>query len=284
MATVRRPIVAGQFYEGDAEALKSQIENCFLHKFGPRQLPKVDGAGSRKIVGLVCPHAGYIYSGPVAAKAYYELASDGRPDTIVILGPNHTGHGSGLAIVNEGSWRTPLGNVEIDFETANRIIEETGIIDVDNTAHRFEHSIEVQLPFLQYIYGNEFKFVPIAFLMQDLQSAVEIGKGLTRVLSEKNAVVISSSDFTHYEPQASVNKKDFAVLKAIENLDVKELYSIIEKQDVSACGYGPIATLMTLSKALGVKNAVVLSHITSGDIIEEFSSVVGYSAVVFRKP
>jgi len=284
MATVRRPIVAGQFYEGDAEALKSQIENCFLHKFGPRQLPKVDGAGSRKIVGLVCPHAGYIYSGPVAAKAYYELASDGRPDTIVILGPNHTGHGSGLAIVNEGSWRTPLGNVEIDFETANRIIEETGIIDVDNTAHRFEHSIEVQLPFLQYIYGNEFKFVPIAFLMQDLQSAVEIGKGLTKVLSEKNAVVISSSDFTHYEPQASVNKKDFAVLKAIENLDVKELYSIIEKQDVSACGYGPIATLMTLSKALGVKNAVVLSHITSGDIIEEFSSVVGYSAVVFRKP
>ena len=284
MATVRRPIVAGQFYEGDAEALKIQIENCFQHKFGPRQLPKVDGAGSRKIVGLVCPHAGYIYSGPVAAKAYYELASDGRPDTVIILGPNHTGHGSGLAIVNEGSWRTPLGNVEIDFETANRIIEETGIIDVDNTAHRFEHSIEVQLPFLQYIYGNEFKFVPIAFLMQDLQSAVEIGKGLTKVLSEKNAVVISSSDFTHYEPQASVNKKDFAVLKAIENLDVKELYSIIEKQDVSACGYGPIATLMTLSKALGVKNAVVLSHITSGDIIEEFSSVVGYSAVVFRKP
>ena len=284
MATVRRPIVAGQFYEGDAEALKTQIENCFLHKFGPGQLPRIDGNGSRKIVGLVCPHAGYVYSGAVAAKAYYELALDGRPDTVVVLGPNHTGHGSGLAIVNEGSWRTPLGNVEIDVETASRIVEEAGIIDVDNTAHRFEHSIEVQLPFLQYIYGNDFKFVPISFLMQDLQSVVEIGQVLTNVLADRNAVVISSSDFTHYESQASVNKKDFAALKAIEDLNVRQLYSIIEQQDVSVCGYGPIAALMTLSKALGVKTAVVLSHKTSGDIIEEFSSVVGYAAVVFRKP
>lgn len=284
MTTVRRPTVAGQFYEGDAEALKIQIENCFQHKFGPGQLPKVDSNGPRKVVGLICPHAGYMYSGPVAAKAYYELALDGKPDTVIVLGPNHTGHGSGLAIVNKGSWRTPLGDVEIDVETANRIVEETGIIDVDDTAHRFEHSIEVQLPFLQYLYVKDFKFVPISFLMQDLQSAMEIGKALAKALIDKNAVVISSSDFTHYEPQASVNKKDLAALKAVENLDTKQFYSIIEKQNISACGYGPIAALMTLAKVSGVKNAAMLSHKTSGDIIGEFSSVVGYAAVIFRKP
>jgi MEMO1 family protein len=284
MATVRRPTVAGQFYEGDVEGLKTQIENCFKHKFGPGQLPKVDSNGPRKVVGLICPHAGYMYSGPVAAKAYYELALDGKPDTVVVLGPNHTGYGSGLAIMNEGFWRTPLGDVEIDVETANRIVEETEIIDVDDTAHRFEHSIEVQLPFLQYIYGKDFKFVPISFLMQDLQSAVESGNALARILTDRNAVVIASSDFTHYEPQASVNKKDSAALKAIENLDTKQLYSIIEKQNVSACGFGPIAALMTSSKSLGVENAVVLSHQTSGDIIDEFSSVVGYAAVIFKQP
>lgn len=284
MVTVRRPTVAGQFYEGDAEALKTQIENCFRHKFGPGQLPKVDSNGPRKIIGLICPHAGYMYSGPVAAKAYYELALDGKPDTVIILGPNHTGHGSGLAIVNEGFWRTPLGDMEIDVETANMIVEEAGIIDVDDTAHRSEHSIEVQLPFLQYIYGKGIKFVPISFLMQDLQSATEVGKALTKIVADRNAVVISSSDFTHYEPQEYVNKKDFAALKAVENLDTKQLYSIIEKQDVSACGYGPIAALMTLSKVSGVKNAAVLSHKTSGDITNEFSSVVGYAAVIFRKP
>jgi AmmeMemoRadiSam system protein B len=120
--------------------------------------------------------------------------------------------------------------------------------------------------------------------MQDLQSATEVGKALTKIVADRNAVVISSSDFTHYEPQEYVNKKDFAALKAVENLDAKQLYSIIEKQDVSACGYGPIAALMTLSKVSGVKNAAVLSHKTSGDITNEFSSVVGYAAVIFRKP
>jgi AmmeMemoRadiSam system protein B len=283
MAKVRPPTVAGQFYDGDAEALQAQIENCFRHEFGPGQLPKVNKNGLRKIVGLICPHAGYVYSGSVASKAYYELALDGKPDTIVILGPNHTGYGSGLAIMNEGFWHTPMGDVEIDTQIANRIIEETEIVDVNESAHRFEHSIEVQLPFLQYIYGRTFKFVPISFLMQDLQSATEIGKALAEILANKNALVIASSDFTHYEPQQSVNRKDASVLKAIEALDEKLFYSVIEKENVSACGYGPIAALITFSKALGVKKAVVLSHKTSGDITGDFSSVVGYSSVMLKK-
>ena len=111
---VRRPTQAGSFYAGDAESLRTQIEECFLHEFGPGKLPKAEVSGARRVVGLVCPHAGYMYSGPVAANAYYDLALDGKPDTVVVLGPNHTGYGSALALMDEGVWQTPLGDVEVD--------------------------------------------------------------------------------------------------------------------------------------------------------------------------
>jgi AmmeMemoRadiSam system protein B len=283
MAKIRRPTQAGAFYEGDAEALKTQIENCFLQEFGPKKRPKVNKNGPREIVGLVCPHAGYMFSGAVAANAYYELASDGKPDTVVILGPNHTGYGSALAVVNEGFWRTPLGDVEVDGETANRIVHETRVVDVDELAHRFEHSVEVQLPFLQYLYGSEFKFVPVCFQMQDLASAVEIGRALVKVLASKNAVIIASSDMTHYEPQGNAAMKDMAALKAVEAMDEKRFFSIIETQNVSACGYGPIAALITAAKGLGAKEAKLLCYKTSGDTTGDYSSVVGYAAVSFEK-
>jgi AmmeMemoRadiSam system protein B len=280
---VRRPTQAGAFYKGDAEALKTQIEWCFLHKFGPQKIPKVPADGSREILGLVCPHAGYEYSGPVAAKAYYELALDGKPDTMVILGPNHRGIGSGLSIMNEGFWRTPLGDVEIDGKTANQIVKKTSIIDVDELAHIREHSIEVQLPFLQYLYGNEFKFVPISCMMQDLASAVEVGQALAEVLANKNAVVIASSDMTHYEPQVKAAAKDKAALKAVEAMDEKQFYSIIETQNITACGYGPIATVITAAKAMGAKEAKLLSYKSSGDVTGDYLSVVGYAAVSFKR-
>jgi AmmeMemoRadiSam system protein B len=283
MAKIRRPTQAGAFYEGDVESLKTQIENCFLHEFGPKQLPKVNLDGSREIVGLVCPHAGYMYSGPVAANAYYELAQDGKPDTVVILGPNHTGYGSAIALMNEGFWRTPLGDVEVDGETANRIVQETSLVDVDDLAHRFEHSIEVQLPFLQYLYGSDFRFVPICFQMQDLDSAVEVGKALAEVLANKNAAIIASSDMTHYQPQRNAAAKDLAALKAVEAMDEKRFYSIIERQNVTACGYGPIAAVMSAAKVLGVKEANLLSYRSSGDVTGDYSSVVGYAAVSFQK-
>jgi AmmeMemoRadiSam system protein B len=283
MAKIRRPIQAGAFYEGNTEALKIQIENCFLQEFGPKKRPKVNKNGPREIVGLICPHAGYMFSGAVAANAYYELASDGKLGTVVILGPNHTGYGSALAVVNEGFWRTPLGDVEVDGETANRIVQETHIVDVDELAHRFEHSIEVQLPFLQYLYGSEFKFVPVCFQMQDLASAVEVGEALVEVLASKNAVVIASSDMTHYEPQGNAAMKDMAALKAVEAMDEKRFYSIIETQNVSACGYGPIAALITAAKGLGAKEAKLLCYKTSGDTTGDYSSVVGYAAVSFKK-
>ncbi len=283
MVMIRRPYVAGTFYEGNAELLQNQIENCFLHKFGPQKIPEVPANGPREIIGLICPHAGYAFSGPVAANAYYELARDGRPHILVILGPNHTGYGSAIALVNDGFWRTPLGDVEVDREIANQIVRETGLVDIDNNAHRFEHSIEVQLPFLQYLYGSDFKFVPICFLMQDLQSALEVGKALVKILATKNAVVIASSDLTHYESQVVAKRKDMVALKAIEALDEKLLFSTIEEQKISACGYGPITALIEFAKGLGTKETKILAHRTSGEMIEDYSSVVGYAAVCFKK-
>ena len=180
MPPIRRPTVAGQFYESDTEALRSQIKSSFLSTLGPGKLPEVNTHNHpRSIVGLVCPHAGYMYSGAVAASAYFELALDGTPDTVVILGPNHTGYGSALSLMREGVWRTPLGDVEIDSGLADKILHETNLLDVDELAHRYEHSIEVQLPFLQFLYGNKFKIVPMCFRLQDYASAVEVGKALT---------------------------------------------------------------------------------------------------------
>jgi MEMO1 family protein len=283
LAPLRRAVVAGSFYEGTAEALRSQIEGCFLNQLGPRKLPVVNPSGKRQILGLVCPHAGYMYSGAVAANAYFSLASDGKPDVVVVLGPNHSGYGNPLSIMDRGAWRTPLGDVEIDSDVADAIAQEVGIIDVNEVAHRHEHSIEVQLPFLQYLYGSSFKFVPICFLMQDIDSAAEVGKGLAETLANRNAVVIASSDFTHYESQANVDRKDMAALKAIEKLDEKQFYQILEAQNLSACGYGPIAALMAYAKVLGAKKADLLSHKTSGDITGDRSSVVGYAALIIKR-
>ena len=280
---VRRPSQAGMFYAGNPEDLKKQIEECFVHKLGPGEIPKVVEKGPRKIVGLVCPHAGYMYSGPVAAHAYHRLALDGKPEVFVIMGPNHMGYGSAIALMNEGVWRTPLGDIEIDYETASKILRCSEIIDIDETAHKYEHSIEVQLPFLQYLYGSEFRFVPIAFLMQDLETSREVGKALAKALEGRNAVIIASTDLSHYEPHEQALRKDKLVLNAIEKMNEEELHSVIESYRISACGYGPVTALIVASKFLGVKKAEILCYRTSGDVVGDYSSVVGYASACFTR-
>ncbi|NLE06297.1 MAG: AmmeMemoRadiSam system protein B, partial [Crenarchaeota archaeon] len=151
-------------------------------------------------------------------------------------------------------------------------------------AHKNEHSIEVQLPFLQYLYGDKFTFVPICFLMQDLQSAKDVGNALTKALEGQNAVVIASSDFSHYEPHEKVKQKDTAAIKAIEELEENQFYQTIKNQNISACGYGPIVALITYAKNNKIKTAHLLSHKTSGDIIGDKTSVVGYAALAIKKP
>lgn len=276
---IRYPKQAGSFYAGSQETLRKQIEECFTHRLGPGRLPEINKEGPRKIVGLVCPHAGYMFSGPVAAHAYYDLASDGSADVFVILGPNHHGLGSGVSIMDRGVWRTPLGDVEIDMQTAKEIIRRSGIIDVDESAHTYEHSIEVQIPFLQYIYGSSFKFIPICFLMQDLSTCREIGEALANALTGKNAVIIASTDLTHYEPHATAIKKDNLAINAIQRMDEELLFSVLQSHNISACGYGPVATLLTAAKTMNAKNVKLLSHKTSGDVTNDNSAVVGYAAL-----
>ena len=224
-----------------------------------------------------------MYSGPVAAHAYYNLAADGKPDVVVIFGPNHTGRGSALALMNEGVWRTPLGDVEIDTLTAKQIVDESRIVDVDDSAHTFEHSIEVQLPFLQYLYGSTFKFVPICFLMQDLESSREVGRAVAKALSGKNSLIIASTDMTHYEPHEQAQRKDKMAIDAVAKMDEELYYSTVKSQNISTCGYGPTVAVLTAAKLLGAKRAQLLCYKTSGDVISDFSSVVGYASMSFTK-
>jgi AmmeMemoRadiSam system protein B len=280
---VRPPAFAGSWYAGTPESLRKQIEQLFTHRLGPGSLPKVVKDGPRNIVGLVSPHAGYMYSGPVAAHGYYQLAKDGKPDVVVVFSPNHTGRGSALAVMRESVWRTPLGDVEIATETADKILLESQIIDVDEGAHAYEHSIELQLPFLQYLYGSDFKFVPITFMMQDLESSREVGKATAKALAGKNGLVIASTDMSHYEPQEIAEKKDRMALEAAVKMDEEQYYSIIESQAVSSCGYGPTIAAITASRELGAENAELLCYRTSGDITGDYSQVVGYASIAFTK-
>ena len=281
---IRPAAVAGSWYAGTPNSLLEQIEELFTHRLGPGSIPKIVEEDLRNLVGLVVPHAGYLASGPVAAHAYYHLAKDGKPDVIVIFGPNHTGRGSALSIMNEGFWRTPLGDVEIDTETADRILQASSIIDVDEMAHAYEHSIELQLPFLQYLYGSEFKFVPICFRMQDLESSREVGKATAKALKGKNALVIASSDMTHDEPQETAEKKDGLAIEAAIKMDEELYYSTVESYAISTCGYGPTIAAITATKELGAKKAQLLCYKTSGDIFRDYHSrIVGYASIAFTK-
>ena len=280
---VRSPAVAGSWYAGTPNRLRDQIEHLFLHRLGPGSLPFVNKEGQRNLVGLVVPHAGYMASGPVAAHAYHHLAKDGKPEVIVIFGPNHTGRGSALSIMNEGAWRTPLGDVEIDVETANKIVGASNIIDVDDLAHVSEHSIELQLPFLQYLYGSGFKFVPVCFGMQDLVSSREVGEAVADALRGKNGLVIASSDLTHYESQKSAEKKDMLAVDAALRLDEEAYYRVVESYGISTCGYGPTMGAIVASKDLGAGKSELLCYKTSGDVLGDSSAVVGYASIKFTK-
>jgi MEMO1 family protein len=280
---IRYPAVAGSWYAGTPDSLRSQIEDLFTHKLGPGSVPSVAEDGPRNVVGLVVPHAGYMASGPVAAHAYHHLAEDGKPDVVVVFGPNHTGRGGALSVMNEGVWRTPLGDVEIDTETANKIVDASSIVDVDARAHTHEHSIELQLPFLQYLYGSGFKFVPVCFRMQDLQSSREVGRAVAEALKVKNGLVIASSDMTHYEPQERAERKDRLAIGDALKMDEESYYRTVEAYGISTCGYGPVMAAIAAAKDLGAKKTELLCYGTSGDVLGDRSAVVGYASIAFMK-
>jgi len=280
---LRKPTVAGSFYAGDPTSLKKEIENCFLHKLGPGELPSTIIKGEREIVGLISPHAGYIYSGPIAANGFYKIALDGKPDTIIILGPNHRGFGEDISIMVEGKWETPLGELEIDTDIAENILKNSKTIKKDKKAHQYEHSIEVQLPFIQYIFGKNTKFVPICMTRQDINTDIEIAQSICSSVVDKNILIIASSDFTHYEPQEYAKNIDKQAINAILNFNPKKLYDMIYRQNLSMCGPGPITVMLIACKTLGAKKAELLKYATSGDVSGMYDQVVGYASIIIRK-
>lgn len=277
----RAPAVAGIFYPSNARELYQLIELSFKEqRFGPGHLPPSEEFSRQRIYGIVSPHAGYVYSGAVAANGYYETSSMNF-DRIVMIGPNHYGIGTGLATVRNGIWETPLGEVEVDSELASQIAENSGILDFDELAHSRDHCLEVQLPFLQYIKKNQFKIVPIIMIMQDKVTASEIGESIASSTRNLNTLLIASSDFTHYEPNDEAHRKDGELIKAILTLDISNFYTTFERLNVSACGYGAIASIMTAAKSLGATKGELLRYATSGDVMGDINNVVGYASIIF---
>ncbi len=276
----RPPAVAGMFYEADPDALRAQIEWCFTHPLGPGKLPE-RGGSRRESVGFVAPHAGYMYSGPVAAHVYYQLAREKKPDTVVIVGPNHTGLGTLVSVMVEGVWETPLGEVEIDSELAKLVVKYSELADIDEKAHLFEHSVEVQLPFLQYIYGEGFRIVPVVMWDQSPRAARDLGVAVAKAAAElgRDIVYIASSDFTHYEPYEVAVEKDRKVIERILALDPEGVNEVVEKYNVTMCGPGPVMSMLYYARERGAKNSKLLKYATSGDVTGDRSSVVGYAAI-----
>ncbi len=237
----------------------------------------VDYHPDDSVVACVSPHAGYIYSGRTAGRVYSLIP---QVETYVIVGPNHTGYGSPVALSTD-TWLTPLGEVEVDREFVEALPKR--IIDLDETAHRYEHSLEVQVPFLQFInMGRDFKIVPICLGMQDEEIAKEVAEEIITAKEKtgKDVVVIASSDMHHYLPDEECRRRDRVVIEAILSMDVSKFYDTIYRMQASVCGYGAIAVAMIYSKHYN-GFAELIDYSTSGDV-EPMSEVVGYAGIVFR--
>jgi len=265
----RQPVVAGQFYPASASQLRTMIE-----KMVDEEVEK------QEVIGLVSPHAGYVYSGPVAGAAISRVRFK---DTFIILGPNHTGRGKPLSIMTQGKWQTPLGDVEIDSELARHLLGISEHLQEDDAAHQFEHAIEVQLPFLQY-FRPDVKIVPITLSLASIDAYKEIGQEIARAIIEtkREAVIMASSDMTHYEAQDAAARKDRQAIDAILRLDEDELFRRVEQYNISMCGCAPVASLIAAARELGATSAELVKYQTSGDTSGDYSAVVGYAGIIIR--
>jgi MEMO1 family protein len=278
---VRKPIVSGQFYPANPDRLESTIKDCFLSDFGPKSLPKK--TKDKRLIGIISPHAGYTFSGPAAACAYKEIAEASHPDLFIMLGLSHSGFPTCISIQD---WETPLGLIKTDKEFQDALSE---FLPVDEEAHASEHSIEVQLPFLQYIEKDP-KIAPI-IASPDLDYRKIATFIVNTIKSTKRKVtVITSSDFTHYglnygyipfkdKVKENLYSLDKGAIRCIESLQPREFLQYVQKNGATICGQYPIAVLLEISKQLKAKEAALLKYYTSADIIGDYSSAVGYAAI-----
>jgi MEMO1 family protein len=282
---IRHPAVAGQFYKGSPESLRKQVRDFI-----------VPDAVKTKALGIVSPHAGLIYSGSVAGAVYSRIE---LPDTFVLIGPNHTGLGSPVSIMARGQWETPLGLVEIDEKLADSILSTSKHIQEDSLAHLREHSLEVQLPFIQH-FKKDFKIVPIQMLDTRLETCKEVGRAVAEAINIRgeesgsrgqgeaqktfqtshDVLIIASSDMSHYEQAASAKAKDSRAINQLLNLDPEGLYRVVREYGITMCGFGPAVAMLVACKLLGATRAELIKYANSGDVSGDFDQVVGYAGIV----
>ena len=267
---VRFPAVAGRFYPSEPEVLSRELEQYLAPPLTPAD--KIENA-----IGCVVPHAGYIYSGHVAGAVYRKLP---QRSSYIILGPNHFGRGAPLAITSRGTWATPLGEARIDTLLARELIHACHLLNEDAQAHAQEHSLEVQIPFLQHLY-KAFSFVPIAIGAGGYAALELVGRGVAKAVSDSQnpVLIIASSDMNHYESDDVTRIKDGKAIEQILALDPVGLYEVVRREDISMCGYGPTVALLTAAKELGVRKAELVKYATSGDVSGDRELVVGYAGI-----
>jgi AmmeMemoRadiSam system protein B len=267
----RLPAVAGTFYEGTPARLTAQVEACFAANDAPE--------AKETFIGAVVPHAGLMYSGHVAAALY---AGVDLPKRFIILCPNHTGLGHFAALNREGAWRTPLGDTTIDTPLATELMKRTKLLREDSVAHSREHSLEVQLPFLQHLLGSGFTFVPLCLGAPNYGMCEEIGGVIADVVGGEAIGILASSDLNHYEDQETTLRKDQLAIDQVVALNPKELWRVVDELDISMCGFIPTTTMLIAAKSLGATRARLVKHATSGDVNRDYGHVVGYAAISIR--
>ncbi|MFA5877638.1 MAG: AmmeMemoRadiSam system protein B [Candidatus Paceibacterota bacterium] len=268
----RTPYAAGLFYLGYEEGLTRDVKKLLK--------AQAERESNVKAKGVVVPHAGYEYSGPVAGSVYGAIDP---PKRFIIIGPNHSGFGFPISIEDTGTWKTPLGNAEIDEALAAHMMANSKNIKVSYDAHRLEHSVEVQLPFLQVITGNDFTFVPVAIKgLPDITVYREVGHGIAEAIRQEkeDVLIVASTDFTHYEPLPVAESMDKLAIEAILAMDPEFLLQTVYENDITMCGVGPVATMLYATKELGATKAELIKYATSADFSMDTASVVGYGGLV----
>jgi AmmeMemoRadiSam system protein B len=265
---VRPPAVAGRFYTNQPKELAEQVRSFCADP---------TGSARRKVLACLVPHAGYRFSGHVAGAVYAKLD---MPRHFLLLGPRHYPRGEAQAILSEGSWQTPLGRAEIDTELATELKRACGALTEDQVAHRDEHALEVQLPFLQVLAGD-FRFVPIALGTRDYAALESLGKAMADVLARhtKPVLIVASSDMNHYESDEITRRKDHAAIDCLLALDPRGLYDVVRQEAISMCGLGPAVSMLTAARLLGATRADLIRYATSADVSGDREEVVGYAGV-----
>lgn len=271
--TLRSPAVAGRFYPRDSDELREEAGNYLSRAAKSNPI-------STRALGCVAPHAGYMYSGHVAGTVFAQLEI---PRRCIVLCPNHTGMGRALAIMSEGVWETPLGEVPLDPEMAAALKACFPALQEDSAAHRAEHAVEVELPFLQ-LRQPALQFVPIALGTTQLGVLEALGKALADVISAQSdaVLIVASSDMNHYESDAVTRAKDHRAIERILSLDPRGLHEVVTQQNISMCGMGPAVAMLTAAHQLGARSAELVKYATSGDVSGDWNMVVGYAGIVVR--